>query len=402
MQVFAFGESVADFEAAVVGDTYYIAGESLVYNILLLRHKGCRSCKAHSLARAYVLVRRVALEAARADLYECDTATVVRVHISVDFEHETRERRLGRLYCALDGVDRTGRRCYLHKAVQKLFHAEGIECRPEEYGSDLAGEIRLNIEVGIYPLNQLEVFAQALGVFLAYSLVDARVVDVVYLHALGCLLLVGREQVESMLIYIIHAFEFRTYINRPRKRAHSNLQLGFKLVEYLERVATLAVELVYEDYNRSVAHAAYLHEFARLSLDALCHVDHYNYGVDRRKGAVGIFGKVLVTRGVKDIDFIIAVVEAHYRCGYRNTALLFDFHPVAGGGFLYLVGLYGAGDMDSTAEKEQLLGECRLTCVGMRYNGESTSPLYFFANAGHVITLRYSCRRAAMCASEVW
>ena len=117
----------------------------------------------------------------------------------------------------------------------------------------------------------------------------------------------------------------------------TDLEFLLEFVEDVERVAPFAVELVYEDYHRGAAHAAHLHQAARLSLDALCHVDHDYHRVHGRECAEGVFGKVLVAGGVEDVYLVIAVVEPHYGGGHRYAALLLDVHPVGSGGFFILL-----------------------------------------------------------------
>ena len=52
------------------------------------------------------------------------------------------------------------------------------------------------------------------------------------------------------------------------------MKLLLQLVKKVEGVATLAVHLVYKHDNRRVAHAAHLHELARLRLHTLGSIDH--------------------------------------------------------------------------------------------------------------------------------
>ena len=162
------------------------------------------------------------------------------------------------------------------------------------------------------------------------------------------------------------------------KATNLDLEFGFELVENLERVAPLAVELVDEYNHRSVAHAAHLHEFACLGFHTLRHVDHDNYRINSRQGAVSILGEVLMTGSIEDVDFIIAVVETHYRRCHRDTALLLNLHPVACGGLLDFVRFHGAGYMDCASEKKQFLGESSLAGIRMRDDGESAAAGYFF------------------------
>ena len=278
----ALSQSVADFERAGVGNTNDVAGERFVDNALFLSHKGGRRGETQGFARADVAIRGVALELAGTYLYERDTRTVVRVHIGMNLEHEAAELLLGRLNAALFGIDGFRRGRNLNEAVEQLLYAKGVECRTEENRRNQAGAIVLNIKFGINALDKLQVIAQLLGIGRAYGLVDSRVVDIVDFNALADLLLVGGEEVERMFVDIINALELGADIDGPRKGANRDFQLCFQLVENLEGVPTLAVQLVNEDDNGSVAHAAHLHQAARLLLNALCTVNDDDYRVNRR------------------------------------------------------------------------------------------------------------------------
>lgn len=228
------------------------------------------------------------------------------------------------------------------------------------------------------PLYQLQVVAQARRVVGAYAFVDLGRVDVVYFHALGHGLLRRSEQVQTLAVYIVHALEAGADVDGPGQRAYAYLQFLFQLVKNLERVAALAVQLVDEDYDGRVAHTAHFHQAACLGLHALGHVHHDDDRIHRRQGAERILGKVLVARGVQDVDLIVAVVEAHHGGGHGDAALLLYLHPVGGGGLLYLVALYGSGHVDGASEQQQLFGQGRLAGVGVRDDGECAPPLYFF------------------------
>ena len=176
-----------------------------------------------------------------------------------------------------------------------------------------------------------------------------------------------------MLVDVVNAFELGSDVDWPAQRAHVDFQFGFKFVEDVERVASLAVEFVDENDNRGVAHAAHLHEFASLLLNAFSHVHHDDYAIDSGERAVGVLGKVLVTRSVEDVNLVVAVVESHNRCGNRNAALLFDFHPVGGGCFAYFVRFHGTSHVNGATEEEELFGKSGLTGIGVRDNGECAS-----------------------------
>ena len=129
----------------------------------------------------------------------------------------------------------------------------------------------------------------------------------------------------------------RTDINRPAQRAYLDFQFAFQFVENVKRVTTFAVKFVDENNHWRLAHAAHFHQLAGLLLHTLCHIDHDDNAVDSRQRAVSVFRKVLVTGSVKDVDFIVAIVESHHGSRYGDTTLLFDFHPVGSCGFLDFV-----------------------------------------------------------------
>ena len=85
-----------------------------------------------------------------------------------------------------------------------------------------------------------------------------------------------------------------------------------KFVKDVERVAALAVKFVDKDDYRRLTHAAHLHQTAGLRLHALGHIDYDYYRVNGCEGTERVLGEVLVARRVEDIDFIIAVIEAHH------------------------------------------------------------------------------------------
>ena len=88
----------------------------------------------------------------------------------------------------------------------------------------------------------------------------------------------------------------------------------FNLIEQFEWVASFAVHLVHEDYDRSLAHTAHFHQLACLGFYAFGTIDHNDDAIDGSQCAVGVFGEVLVAGGVEDIDFVAVVVKFHDRC----------------------------------------------------------------------------------------
>ena len=101
MQLFAGGQSVTDFKVAGVGNTYNVAGESFIDHRLFLCHKSRGSSKAHGFSGAYLLVVDVAFKLSGAYFDKRDAAAVVRVHICVYLEYESRKSRLFGLHFTL-------------------------------------------------------------------------------------------------------------------------------------------------------------------------------------------------------------------------------------------------------------------------------------------------------------
>ena len=196
-------------------------------------------------------------------------------------------------------------------------------------------------------------------------------------------MLIRSEKVKGFFIDIIYALEFCAYVYWPAKGAYIYLEFRFEFIQNFEGVASLAVKFVDKNYNRSIPHAAYFHQFAGLLFDSFGNIDYDNDTIHGGQCPVCVFGKVLVTGSVQNIDLIIAVIESHHRCRYRDAALLFYLHPVACGRLLYFIGFDCSGDVDSASKEKQLFSKCRLAGVGMGNDCESTPTAYFFCDFRH-------------------
>ncbi len=91
------------------------------------------------------------------------------------------------------------------------------------------------------------------------------------------------------------------------------LQHLLDLVYELQRCLGGTVQLVYEGEDGDAALPAYLEELDGLALDSLSGVEHHDYGIHGHEHAVGVRGKVLVTRGVQKVQPVAAVLELQYR-----------------------------------------------------------------------------------------
>ena len=127
-----------------------------------------------------------------------------------------------------------------------------------------------------------------------------------------------------------------------------------------------------------MAHTAYLHETTRLLLDTLGVVYDDDDAIHSGERAVGVFGEVLVTWGIEDVDFIVLIVEAHDTGCHGDTTLTLYLHEVTGGALLDLVALDGSSYVDGASVEEELLGEGRFTRIRVRYDGKGATTTYFF------------------------
>ena len=159
-------------------------------------------------------------------------------------------------------------------------------------------------------------------------------------------------QVQFLFVDVVYSFETCSLLYRPGQGTNLNHQFFFEFIEQVERIFSFTVHFVDEDYYRSLSHAAYLHQFTRLRFHPLRTVYNDDNTVYSSQCAVCIFSKVLVTRSIENVDFIIPIVELHHGSRYRNTTLFLDFHPVGRSRLFYLITLYCASYLYLTSEKQ--------------------------------------------------
>src|SRR6056300_593073 len=105
----------------------------------------------------------------------------------------------------------------------------------------------------------------------------------------------------SFITQIDNTFKTLTHTNRPGDRCALNLKYFFNLIEQLDWLATLTVELVDKGNDWSIAETTNIHQLDGALLYTLCHVDHHQGRVNGGECAVGIFGKIFVSRGVEQV-----------------------------------------------------------------------------------------------------
>src|SRR5574344_169812 len=250
-------------------------------------------------------------ELAAAHLAEGDTGTVVRVDVGGYLKDESGELVLGRFDHSLFSLRRTGTGRYLDETVEELLNTEVVECTSKEDGSDIGIKIIGNFEVGIDTVDQFQVVTQLLCIELTDIGFKVVTVDIDF-YFLCLLLLVGGEEVELLFIDVIDAFELRTLVDWPAEGTYFDFQLLFEFIKQVERITSLTVHLIDEDDDGGLTHTADGHQLTGLSLNTFRSVNDDDGGIDGCQRSERIFGKVLVTRGVKDVHLVALIVELHH------------------------------------------------------------------------------------------
>ena len=225
-------------------------------------------------------------------------------------------------------------------------------------------------------------FVTEFGSHVADNLVQPGVVQA--LDHLAGADLVGirrREQMHRIVLQMEDPLQVLAHADGPGDGCAADLEDVLDLVHQLDGIAPLAVELVDEGHDRGVAQAADLHQLDGPLLDALGAVDDHQRGIDRRQGAVGILGEVLVTGGVEQVDDAFLVGELHHRGSDRDAALLLHLHPVGSGMASRLSPLDSASKQNGLAEQQHLLGDRGFSGVGVGDDGEGSSA---FINYMHI------------------
>ncbi len=164
----------------------------------------------------------------------------------------------------------------------------------------------------------------------------------------------------------VHTAEVGAIADRPNERKRRDAELALDLVEQVERLSPRPVHLVDEREDRKPPEPGYLVEFSRLRLDAVRRVDEHHDAICGGERPVGVFAEVLVAGRVEQVDDVVLVIELQDRRRDRDTALLLDLHPVRSRMTFVPARRDGPGQSDGSAIQEQLFGQGRLACVGMR------------------------------------
>ncbi len=110
----------------------------------------------------------------------------------------------------------------LDKAVEQLLYTEVVERRTEEYGGHFGLAVVVDAKCGVDAVDEVEVVAQSLGKVLTDMLLEVGRRDVNF-HLLRLALLVGREEVEVVLVDVVHTLELHALSNRPGEGAYMDM-----------------------------------------------------------------------------------------------------------------------------------------------------------------------------------
>ena len=223
-----------------------------------------------------MLIVGITLETTGADLYERNTAAVVRIHVRMDLEDEAGEVILFRIDHTFNSLYRTGRRSDLDKTIQQLFHTEVIQGRAEEYRGDVSFQISIHIELRINTFDQFDIRTKFISQINTDMVFQFGIVDVVKTYLLRYILFARSVKVKFLFIYIIYTFETLSHIDRPAQRAYLDLQFFFYLIQKIERIFTVTVHLVDKHDHRRFTHTADFHQFTCLCFHTFGNIDHDN------------------------------------------------------------------------------------------------------------------------------
>jgi len=286
----------------------------------------------------------VPLKASGNDFYKGQPVAVVGIHIGVDLKYKAGKLRFCGFHIPVFSMNRTGCRRQVHKAIQNILYPEIIQGTPEEKGRDLTCQVGLLIKIRIYTIDEFQFLVQH---FSETSHIGAEglITEIRVLFYFTHSLLAPFKGTEYLFVTVINSLEGRSHSHGPAQGMHPDFQFFFNLIQQFEGILGRPVHLIYKNHHRGLAHAAHLHESARLGLHPLGCIDNDNHAVCCREGTEGILGKVLVTGSIQDVNFLIHVIEAHDRSGHGDTPLLLYFHEIGSGCLPYLIGFHCPGNL---------------------------------------------------------
>ena len=235
------------------------------------------------------------------------------VHVRLDLENKGGELVGERIDDLVAGLARQGRHGHVKKALQKRLNAEVVERRAEEHGAELAVAHLINVEFIACAVEQLNIVAQCPAQLFADETVERFGVVKAAFDSLD-LVLTAVELVKGedlALFAVINTLEVDAAADGPVHRIGADAELLLQLLHKIVGASRLTVELIYKGEDGDIAHCAYLEKLSGLRLDALCRVDDHDRAVGSHQGAVGVLGKVLMSRSVEDVYAVALILKLH-------------------------------------------------------------------------------------------
>ena len=262
----------------------------------------------------------------------------------------------------------------LRERAQQLFHAKVADRRTKERRRLLAGQIQHRIKSRCRTTDQIDLVIKRFCAVTQKRLrrVAVQAIDGVVLTDAAAL--TGLIDIDTIFEQMISAPQIASHADGPGDRRNAHAQHFLDLIDELDGRAALAVELVDESHDGCRTQAADFHQADGALFHTLGAVDDHQRRVDRRQRAIGVFGKVFVAWRVQQIDDAVIERKLHDRRGHRDAALLLQSHPVRGGVTRRFAALDRTGQLNGTAEQQQLFGQCGLACVGVRDDGKGATP----------------------------
>ena len=193
--------------------------------------------------------------------------------------------------------------------------------------------------------------------------------------------LVGEEE-DVAALPVVDAPELLAASDGPVDGIGVDAQLPLHFLAQLQGIPGLPVHLVDKGEDGDVAHGAHLKELAGLGLYTLGAVDDHDGGVRRHQRAVGVLREVLVAGGIQDVDAVSVVLELQHGGGDGDASLLFNLHPVGGGGTGPLA-LDLAGLGDGSAVEQEFFCQGGLAGVRVGDDGKGAAPGDLFSQSRH-------------------
>ena len=100
---------------------------------------------------------------------------------------------------------------------------------------------------------------------------------------------------DGVRIEVINTLELLTHADRPVDRRTANLENRLDLIEQLDRIASVAIQLIDEGEDRRIAQATNIHQLDGALFHALGAVDYHECRVHGCQHTIGVFRKVFVS-----------------------------------------------------------------------------------------------------------